>query len=91
MATISLALAITVYLVLGPAHAVKKLMQLTKMSWDFELTLIGFGIVYLPLAWGSERYVFPWLARTVGRLTQSITQKPKRRKRYKTIQEAMRI
>lgn len=89
--TISLMLAITIYLVLGPAHAVKKLMQLTKMSWDFELALIGLGIVYLPLAYGSERYVFPRLVRTLGRLRQMITQMPKQRKSYKTIQEAMRI
>jgi len=89
MAAIMTALAAAVYLVLGPAQGVKKLMQLTKTSWDFELFLIGLGVLYLLLAWGCEAFVFPGLAWYMGKALQRITQKSKQRKAYKTIQEAM--
>ncbi len=67
------------------------MMQLTKTSWDFELVLIGAGAAYLALAWGAERYFFPWLAKIVGKAKQAVMREPKRRKKYKTVQEAMRI
>jgi cation-transporting P-type ATPase 13A2 len=89
--TILVTLSITVYMILGPAQAIKKLMQLTKTSWDFELMLLFFGVMYLALSWSSEKFVFPGLARLFGRVKQKLTGSPKQRKEYKIIEESMRI
>ena len=66
-------------------------MQLTKMSWDYELLLIAFGVAYLVVAWGYEKYMSQSLAKFIGTATQRITGAPKKRKQYKVIQEAARI
>lgn len=89
VATIGVALAITVYMVMGPAHWVKKVMQLTKMSWDFKLFLITLGLVYLGLAWTSEYHVFQRLAAVVGKVKSAVTGSKKKRKQYKVIREEM--
>ena len=65
-------------------------MDLTKMSWDYELFLIGLGIAYLALAWTFEKYAAMRLAKLVGRLRVALTGQTKRRKEYKIIQEEMR-
>jgi cation-transporting P-type ATPase 13A2 len=88
--TIGITLLTTVYMVLGPAHWLKKLMQLTKMSWDYELFLLGLGAAYLAVALGSEKFAFQPLARLFGKLKQRISRNPKKRKQYKVIQEWMR-
>jgi cation-transporting P-type ATPase 13A2 len=77
-------------MILGPAHWVKHLMQLTKISWDFKLYIIGLGMVYVGLAWIGENYVFQPLARTIGRVKAALTKRTKKRKEYKVILEAMR-
>lgn len=81
---------LTLYMILGPVHAVKKLMQLTKTSWDFDLFMIGLGLIYCFISFISERFLFDRLARLLGILRERITGVPKKRKEYKRILEEMR-
>lgn len=86
---IAIALLITLDLVLGPARWVSHLMQLTYISWDFKLLIVGLGVLYVTLAWIGEHYLFQRLARFIGRVTTAVTKKTKKRKEYKLIQEKM--
>ena len=70
-------------------HWLKKLMELTKMSWDFKLLLLLLGVAYLAVALAAETWVFPSAARSIGRLKLAVTKTPKKRKEYKVIQEGM--
>lgn len=90
MATVVAALALNVYMLISPAHWLKKLMQLTHMSLSFKGILMALGVAYFVLAWGSETYVLPSAAKLVGRVRLVLTQKPKKRKEYKVISENMR-
>lgn len=65
-------------------------MQLTEMTWDFKLFILTMGIGYIALAWISENYIFPRLAKYLGALKNIVARKPKRRKAYKVILEDMR-
>ncbi|KAK3945050.1 vacuolar cation-transporting ATPase YPK9 [Diplogelasinospora grovesii] len=89
MTTIGVTLLFTVYMVAGPTHWLKSLMQLTYMSWDFKLLIISLGGLYLALAWIGENYIFQRLARLIGQTKQSLTKQSKKRKEYKVIQERM--
>jgi cation-transporting ATPase 13A3/4/5 len=89
VATISVALLITLDLVLGPVRWTRHLMQLTYISWDFKLVIVALGVLYLTLAYIGEHYVFQRLARIIGKITTSVTKKTKKRKEYKLIQEKM--
>lgn len=86
---ISVALLVTLDLVLGPAKWVGHLMQLTYISWDFKLLIIGLGVLYFALAYIGEHYLFQRLARIIGHVTTAVTKKTKKRKEYKVIQEKM--
>ncbi|KAI1138954.1 hypothetical protein F5Y05DRAFT_383131 [Hypoxylon sp. FL0543] len=90
MTTILTALALTLYMVFVPAHRVKKLMQLTKISSSFKITLLTLGIVYLVIAWIGENYVFQKVARWLGLAKLAVTKKAKKRKEYKIILERMK-
>lgn len=87
--TILVTFVITMSMTLGPAHWLKRAMQLTKVSWDFKLFLITLGFVYLGIAWTGEYHVFQRLARAIGKGKQAVTGKKKRRKQYKVIREEM--
>ena len=89
--TIIAALVLITYMVLEPAHWLRKLMQLTKMSYSFKTTLIGLGIIYFVLAWVSENYIFPRLSRALGKARLALSNKPKQRKEYKVIAERMQM
>ncbi|KAF7562565.1 hypothetical protein G7046_g1558 [Stylonectria norvegica] len=91
MTSIVLLTLVTVYMVLAPAHWLRKLMELTGMSWDYELFLIALGAAYLVIAWGYERYFSLPLARFIGTAKQRITGNLKKRKEYKVIQESLRM
>lgn len=73
-----------------PSESFAKFMQLTKMSWDFRSFLLVLGIGYIALAWTTENYVFPRLAKYLGVLKTAVTRTPKRRKAYKLVLEEMR-
>lgn len=89
MITVFGALLVTVYMITEPAHWVKKLMQLTRMSWDYKLFLATLGVIYIALAWGYDKYVATRLARALGHAQQRVTGKTKKRKEYKLIREQM--
>ncbi|KAI1437265.1 hypothetical protein GGR50DRAFT_645603 [Xylaria sp. CBS 124048] len=89
MATIVLTLAVSVYLVMAPAHWLSELMDLTYISTSFKAILLGLGLVYLALAWVGENYVFQRLARAFGNARQALAKTPKQRKEYKIIAERM--
>lgn len=91
MATIVATISITLWMIIGPGHSVRRLMQLTKTSWDFELFMILLGGVYLVAAWISEKYLFQKLARAVGHFKANFLKKPKQRKEYKIILEHMEL
>lgn len=84
-------MAITVYMVLGPSHALHHAMQLTHMSMDFKLEILGLGAAFLAVSWLSEHYVFHKAAKAIGWARFAITKEPKKRKEYKVIQERMKI
>lgn len=89
--TVLLALAVVLYMVLGPAHWLKKLMQLSYMSSSYELLLIGLGVLFLGLGWTFETMVAGKLARAIGRWNLKLSGAVKQRKKYKTIENSMRI
>lgn len=91
MATIGITTMISFYMVLGPAHWLRKLMQLTKISWDFKGKIIALGLAYIVVAWVGEKYVFQRLAKVIGEARRAITRRTKKRKEYKVIQEKMRM
>lgn len=66
-------------------------MQLTDMAVDFRVFVLVLGIGYLGVAWTSEKYAFPRLAKLIGQAIQGIKKTPKQRKKYKTVLESMRI
>lgn len=78
-------------MIVFPAHSVKRLMQLTKTSLDFELFMVLLGAVYLAAAWTSERYLFQKLARVAGVFKEHVLKAPKQRKEYKIILENMEL
>ncbi|KAJ5033498.1 uncharacterized protein L3040_008613 [Drepanopeziza brunnea f. sp. 'multigermtubi'] len=88
--TIVVALLFSSYLVFDPSEAVAEFMQLTKMDWDFKTFILILGIGYILLAWTTENYVFPRLAKYLGALKTFVSGKPKARKKYKTVLEQMR-
>ncbi|KAF4120141.1 cation-transporting P-type ATPase 13A3/4/5, partial [Geosmithia morbida] len=89
--TVAVAFTVTVYMVAAPAHWVKNVMQLSKTSTSFKLILVGLGLAYLVLGWVYERYVSLHLAKFLGHAKVRITGKTKERKKYKMIDESMRM
>ncbi|GJN86126.1 hypothetical protein PLIIFM63780_009703 [Purpureocillium lilacinum] len=89
MATITVALGVSVYMVLAPAHWLKKLMQLTNMSRGYEMALIGLGVAYIGMAWVFERHLALRLARFLGAAKERLTGRGKKRKEYKIIRESI--
>jgi cation-transporting P-type ATPase 13A2 len=88
--TIVVALLVSTYMLFDPSESVAKFMQLTKMSWDFRSFVLVLGIGYIALAWTSENYLLPRLAKYLGKLKTAVTRKPKQRKAYKVVLEEMR-
>ena len=91
LGTVVATLLMTLHMVLGPFRPLKKLMQLTKTRWDFQLFMILLGVTYFVVAWVSETVLFPWLARMFGTVKQAVTKRQKQRKQYKVIQEGIRM
>jgi cation-transporting ATPase 13A3/4/5 len=89
--TMSTALFLSTYLLLDPAEWLTKLMDLTYMSWDFKLELLGFAVAGFAVMYGCEMYFFPSLARWIGDVNVRLRPKSrKKRKEYKIIIEGMR-
>jgi cation-transporting ATPase 13A3/4/5 len=88
--TIVVALLVSSYLLFDPSAGVAKLMQLTRMDWDFKTFILVLGLGYVAVAWTSEHYIFPRLARHLGTAKTYLSGKPKKRKAYKIILQEMR-
>ncbi|ROV91457.1 hypothetical protein VSDG_07194 [Cytospora chrysosperma] len=89
VATIAATLLTSLYMVVGPAHWLRRAMQLTYMSWDFKMFLVTLGLVYLALAWVGEHHLFQRVARVIGDVKARLTGSKKKRKQYKVIREEM--
>ncbi|RMZ91959.1 hypothetical protein DV736_g786, partial [Chaetothyriales sp. CBS 134916] len=86
--TLVIALAISLYLLLDPAQAVKGFMDLTDMALDYEAFLLAVALVGFAIAYVAEGEVFPELAKRLGRLMRRLQPgRRKQRKRYKVISE----
>lgn len=91
MATAVAATAVTTYMIVSPARAVKQAMQLTHIDTPFKIALIALGALYLVVAWTAENYLFQRLARWAGRVKLAVSKTPKKRKQYKIIAEMMKM
>lgn len=79
-------LLITCYMLFDPAQWLFKLMELTYLSSSFKVFILILGLGNFALAYLSERFVFPTLARWVGDVKVKINPKwRKTRKIYKNI------
>ncbi|OAQ96307.1 hypothetical protein LLEC1_00157 [Akanthomyces lecanii] len=90
IATVLISLAITVFMIVGSSQGLSKLMELTKMSWEYKLFLVGLGCLYLGLAWIFQRYAAAALSKFLGQVKIAATGKPKQRKQYKQIRDELR-
>lgn len=90
MTTILAALVVVTLMVFSPSHQVKKIMQLTDISYSFKITLLILGVTYLIISWVGENYLFQKLARGFGLAKLAITKESKKRKEYKVIMERMK-
>jgi cation-transporting ATPase 13A2 len=82
-------LAVSAYMLFAPARWLASLMQLTKMSFDFKIFLLGLGLVFHVVAWTFDRYIAANLAKGVAVLQKRLFGKEKKRKEYKLISEGM--
>lgn len=88
--TIVVAFLFCSYMLFDPSESVAKFMQLTKMSWDFKSFILVLGLGYIAIAWISENYLLPRLAKYLGKLKEAVTRRPKQRKAYKIALEELR-
>lgn len=96
------ALLISSYMLLDPAAWLYDLMGLTPLADEFKAFLLALAAGGFCCAYAAERYVFPRLAKGVGRVKLAAkrvlasgkdgeTEVGKRRKAYKVIEEGMRF
>lgn len=88
--TIVVSYLFSTYMVFDPSQWIASFMQLTAMEGDFKIYILILGLGYLGLAWSSEHYFFPRVARYAGWLKTAITKSPKKRKLYKVVAEQIR-
>ncbi|KAK5098854.1 hypothetical protein LTS08_006232 [Lithohypha guttulata] len=88
--TIVITLAFSLYMLLDPAKPLQKFMDLTDMSWDYELFLLALAIVGFIIAYLAERHLFQPLAKWIGKTRAALRpSRSKKRKQYKEIIEEM--
>jgi cation-transporting ATPase 13A2 len=88
IATISIALIVNTYMVLGPAHWLLELMEITPISRGFSLFILGLGFVYVSISLFCEAKLFKEIVRYLGHIHRHIFGE-KERKAYKLISEQM--
>lgn len=66
--TIIIALAISTYLLFDPSSTVVGFMQLTYMSMKFRIFLVVIACGGFACAYGAERFLFPILAKWIGKI-----------------------
>ncbi|KAI7165919.1 hypothetical protein KC352_g26022 [Hortaea werneckii] len=89
--TMGVALAISSYMLFDPAPWLASLMELTWMSVNFRIFVLVLGIGFFACSYLAEKQIFPRLARWIGRVSQRIRGKVKKRKTYKVILEEMKV
>lgn len=87
--TVSVAMAITVYMIWSPARWLSELMELSHIEKGFQLFLLLLGVLYFFFAWAFNSYLAMPLARSIRYMHHKITGKAKRRKQYKIMRERM--
>lgn len=88
--TIVVTLLFSLYMLLDPASGLQSFMDLTDISLDYALFLLALAAVGFVVAYSAERYVFPALAKAIGRAKKVLrSAHPKKRKQYKVIREEM--
>ncbi|KAF2738544.1 P-type ATPase-like protein [Polyplosphaeria fusca] len=88
--TMMVTLAITTYMLFDPAKWLVKLMELTSMDTSFEFFILVLGVGNFAIAYASEKFVFPALAKWIGVMKVKVNPKwSKKRKAYKEILEGM--
>lgn len=87
MATISLALLFSTYMLIGPSDWLFGVMQLTKMSVGFKEGLMSLAIGGFVLSRLAETRIFPSFARFLGRTYHRLRYAAgeKHRRRYKIL------
>jgi cation-transporting ATPase 13A2 len=86
------ALFISTYMLADPAGWLVDLMELTYMSLEFKMFLLGLAAAGFAVMYFSEIFVFPNLAKWIGILKVKVAPKTrKKRKEYKIIAEGMRF
>jgi len=86
------ALFLSTYMLTDPAAWLTNLMELTYMSWDFKMFLLGLAAAGFAVMYLSEVFVFPRLARWIGVVKVKVAPGTrKKRKEYKVIAEGMRF
>lgn len=92
MVTIVATSLFSCYMLFDPAVWLSSLMQLTKMSVNFEVFVLLLALGGFACAWIAERRVFLWLARLLGKLRDKLwPHRRKKRKEYKRILEEMQM
>jgi len=88
--TIVVALLFSSYMLFDPSEGLSSFIQLTYLSWNFKTFILALGLGYIAVAWTSENYLLPRLAKLLGQAKTRLTRKPKKRKEYKLIQGGMK-
>lgn len=91
VAAMFVALAASSYMLFDPAPWLKKLMELTWMAEPFRVFILALAAGSFACSYLAEKQMFPRLARWIGRATVRFSGKPKTRKQYKDIADAMRM
>ena len=80
------------YMLFDPGTWLADLMVLTPMSLDFKAFLLMLALGGFACSWISERRVFLWLARVLGKIHDNLwAHRRKKRKEYKLLLEEMRM
>ena len=82
-------LLFSLYMLLDPGAWLANFMQLTELSNGFKIFIVVLGLGGFIFAWFTERFVFIWVARMLGR-THDVLWAKYPRKQYKVIMEDMR-
>ncbi|KAM3548455.1 hypothetical protein ARSEF4850_009404 [Beauveria asiatica] len=90
IATVFLTLTITLFMVAGSSRWLNKLMELTKMPWEYRLFLVSLGLLYLGVGWVFERHAAIPLSRVFGKIKIAATGHRKQGKQYKQIRDGLR-